>query len=1128
MFSKRNKSSSYLNSILYILVVLLFLGLFRFIFNCINIVSETNQNNFSYIVKTRQALCEIDKIIESAENNLNLYSEYIFLNYDTSKLYNFSYNSEFLKQINTMTYASLVNSPGVNGVWFQLNAEVPFSVVMYSWYMRKNNKYIDLNKQLDNTDSSDRKITPKDDPYYFNAVNNKKTTWSNIYTDVDLNLPMMTISKPIYKNKKLVGVAGIDLSVKNLERALRNTQAVFKGSDVFLLNQEGAIVLYKLNEENIFTKNRYNFISLFELNKNKNINMTEYTEYGIRKTAILFSMPNLYHIVITFPNNIIYKGFNQLFKTIYLIFFLLIALVVMTIFNIKQIKKISKEVDDRARKLEIIFDSSPNIIVLKDVNDRYKTCNSKFTSFLNISRNNLIGKTTSEVFNAEQAEQIIKMENIVKKTKKMLSYEACYQGLEGDIFLRKYIIPLFDSQNELVEILIIAFDITKNKVEQKILKQAKEAAEKNTAMKNNFLANMSHEIRTPLNGIVGFIQLLKDTNLSKEQAEFIEDAQKSSEILLDIINDILDFSKIEAGKLQVENISFDIRALVEDITLFSSATAEIKNLEVSSLICSDVPERVFGDPGRVRQILNNLISNAIKFTHKGEIVIYVKQILEDSETSFVSFEVKDTGIGIEEDKLNLIFEEFAQSDASMTRKYGGTGLGLAISQKLVTLMNGVLHVKSKLGEGSTFTFNLPFVKDKTSSAEACKNIRNLSGIKILVIDDNQTDLKIIRHYLSEANCIIYEAKTCNEAVEIIKNEKNNISMILIDYKMQINCDSEFCELDSGIGIFNDIPVVLYTSLAKRGDSIWAKEKGFRGYLTKPIKKDDLIETINMVVNDKEYLTKNQFITKHVIKETKFLSQSKILVVEDSDLNCKLINKIFESHGIYCDFAYNGYEAIDAFKSKKYDLILMDCQMPIVDGYKATAEIRKLENKESHIPIIAMTANALPTDRDKCLSIGMDDYISKPININLLMEMISKYISFGPHNNETMTNNEINDGINQVNTYINRVTDELMFSRKDAIDLIIEYLNFLPSSIVELERAFENNDIENIKFITHKIKSSSLNLRMDRISDISIELEKAINEEKSLDELILYVNKIRNCLIDLNDLFLNYTDKINSN
>lgn len=1128
MFSKLFHNPRNINIIISIVFILVFLSLFRFILKTINLVSDTNQTNFSYSIKTREMVEKIDKVFETANLTLNVLAESITLSYDANKLYDAGYNSNFLNKIDAQLKATLINNPEVDGAWFQINASLPFSFYTYSWYQNRNGKCINVKKYLESKYPEKRDLTPTDDPYYYQALKSNKIYWSDIYVDPDLKTKMITVDKPIYKNNKLVGVVGIDLSVNKIDSILVEMRNMFKNSDIFLLNQNNNIILYSLHNTSNSTYTPPNFKLLFKNKLNQDNSIVFYRESGIKKTAIFLTLVNDFRTIVTIPNKLIFKGFDKLFKIVYFTFFLLMALSIFLLLNVKELRFANTELENRAKKLNTIFDSSPNIIVLKGNDKKYKLCNYKFTELFDINNIQIIGKTAQDIFPKEQADQIDKMESIVFKTKKMVSYEAVYNGIDSELYLRKYIIPLFDTNNELVEILIIAVDITKSKIEQKILREAKDAAEHATLMKSNFLANMSHEIRTPLNGVLGFIQLLKETKLSTEQNEFLVDAQKSSEVLLDIINDILDFSKIEAGKLQLENISFDLRSLVEDITLFANANAENKGLEVSSLICSDVPKQVIGDPGRIRQILNNLLSNAIKFTHSGEIVIYIKQILEDNDTAFVSFEVKDTGIGIEEEKLNYIFEEFTQSDASMTRKYGGTGLGLAICQRLVSMMDGSIHVKSKVNEGSTFTFSLPLRKDVLYEDKSYSSMNSLNGAKILVIDDNSTDLKIIQYYLSEANCVIYEAHTCEEAVGIINREKENISLILVDYKMQITCDSEFCSLYNENDDYKDIPIILYTSLAKRGDSVWAQKKGFKGYLTKPIKKSDLIDTISMVINYKKNNINNEFVTKHLIKERKFSNKTRILVVEDSIMNCKLINKILSNNGLSCDFAYNGLEALNAFRSNKYDLILMDCQMPILDGYEATQEIRKIEGEDSHIPIVAMTANAMPKDREKCLNIGMDEYISKPIDINLLLDTISKFIpnsdfetSFEPIVQTELTQVEIN-GENEFDNILSRVADELMFEKQDILDLFIEYFEFLPQAISDLESAIVDDDAKVVAGIAHKIKGASANLRVEEIAQISLELETAAKQEQGNNIYAELVNKLKLSLEHFNSLFSRYT------
>lgn len=1107
-FNFKINKTGYLKVTVPLLVILLGVEIFLIAIGSVDAVFESNKNNFLYSVKIRNTVEEIDKIVERAEVNINMMSDVIALTYDSNNLYDRKYNVEYLKKIDAMTKSVLMNSPGVCGVWFQLNADVPFSSDMYGWYEYRDGKFVNLKQRFKRTDK--RVINPKDDPYYYEAVKAKKTIWSEIYKDADTGKVMLSIARPIYKKSVLVGVAGVDISIADLHKALANMQSIFNSSEIYLLNGQGKVIVSQLNplEENKYD-NSYNFLYMFEKRPIHKESMAVFTDDGVQKTAILLALSNKYSVVITFPNSEIFRGFNRLFGIVYIFFAILFALIIVIFTSQNKIVRMNKKLENEKQTLRTIINSSPDMMLIKDLNGVYTDCNDKFLDFIDAKREDIIGTTDYDLFSKNEIDEIIKNDNIVKKDKKTITQEQQYIGPNGKKFyLEKNMVPLYNSDKEIIGILINAFDVTKREEEQEYLQRAKEAAENATMMKSNFLANMSHEIRTPMNGVLGFIQLLKDTNTSEEQAEFIEDAQKSSEMLLEIINDILDFSKIEANKLKMDNISFDIRSVIEDVTLMAASNAEKKQVEVDSLICSDVPQKVFGDPGRIKQVLNNLLGNAVKFTSKGEIIVYVKKVSDNEDTSVISFEVKDSGIGIEQDKLDLIFEAFAQADASMTRKYGGTGLGLAISKKLVDLMNGQFCVKSEIGKGSTFTFSIPFKKDKSIEQEYSNSKQSISGAKILIVNSNPTDSKVMRYYLSEENCAIVEAHSSEEALGLINNKNDKLSVIIIDYKIEKSEDGSLCKLIKENDASKDIPLILYTPLAQRGDAIWAKNAGFKGYLTKPIKKQLLIETVKMVLDEKSDLINNSLITKHLLKEKKFNSKSKILVVEDSKINCKLIIKILSKNGLSCNIATDGNQAIEAYKNKKYDLILMDCQMPILDGYEATKEIRSIEQSEKrqHVPIIAMTANAMVQDKEKCFKVGMDDYISKPIEIANLLNIMSKYI---PIETPVATDSKPTEAkdTETIDYIVNKMVKELEFSKKEAIEIFADYLEFLPTAIREIEETVSKEDYIQLKKDAHKLKGSSANLRIEKIAQLGLELENAALAQNK-EECTRIVNGIK--------------------
>lgn len=1122
MSDKKLNKVSYMSVALPLLIFLLMLALLKLVVNSVNVVSQTNKENFVYTVKIRNSINEMDSIINRAGINLYSFVYAVSQTYEDDKLYNQEYNVKYLKFIDVLVKSTLVSSPGVNGAWFQLNVDIPFSENMYLWYGYKDGQLIRY------IIDKDRKLNPKEDAYYYETVANKKLTWSDIYTDADNGVKMISICIPVYKSGKLIGVSGIDISIENLQNALKNMQKVFENSEVFLVNDKNEVLLSQYAPNEADTNDAEKFIPLFKNTQkffnNKQEKLIEYNDNGVRKTAIMLELSNKYNVVITFPNRSVFKGFNELFAAIYLVFLILAILAIFAYINKKSLIQSNLYLQAEKDKIRTIFEASPTMILVKDLNGTYIDCNDLFLDFMGMSRDKLIGKSDKDFYTKEEVEEMQLNEMIAVRSGRMVIAESAYYDEIGEKFhVEKYIAPLKNHKDEVFCLFILSIDVTKKKQEQDLLLEAKEAAEKATQLKSSFLANMSHEIRTPMNGVLGFIQLLKETNPTEEQAEFIDAAEKSSELFLAVINDILDFSKIEAGKLQIETISFDIRSVVEDVTIMGTTLAESKNLDVNSLICSDVPRRIFGDPARLKQILTNLVGNAIKFTHQGEVVIYVKMISTEDNITNLRFEVKDTGIGIEEEKLAIIFDPFMQNDISTTRKYGGTGLGLAICKKLIDIKGGEISVESKIGEGSTFIVDLPFAIDNSETDEKNYLLSSLDGVKILVIDRNPTDQKIIRYYLNEANCIIYEATNPVNALSILTAKNINIDVVIIEHKIQT--DSNISNIIKSDTRWKNIPLVLYTSYANKIDFLKVEESDFKGYLTKPIKKKDLVETILNAISYDDNNTIDTLLQPNLIQ--KFDSSAKILVVEDSDLNCKLISKILENHGLSYDLVYNGAEAVGAFKNYDYDAILMDCQMPILNGYDATKQIRALESGSEHVPIIAMTANALAKDEVECLEAGMDDYISKPIKIEKLFEILSKYINIetaptGELENEAKIEDEVKVDVNvehfEISNIVKGMTDSLGLTQDEAIQFLIEYLGFIPEVMNDISVAVENNDFESLKLLGHKLKGASANLRIDKIATLAAELEKEApsNNIKICSEIVA---KIKHCF-DIFDVSFN--------
>jgi two-component system sensor histidine kinase/response regulator len=531
-------------------------------------------------------------------------------------------------------------------------------------------------------------------------------------------------------------------------------------------------------------------------------------------------------------------------------------------------------------------------------------------------------------------------------------------------------------------------DISDRKKAEEAMRAARDLAERVARARSTFLANMSHEIRTPMNAVLGFVELVLDTELSAEQRRALELVRSSSEALLTILNDILDYSKIEAEHLELEAIPFDLPKVVHATATLLAVRAREKHLELTVDVPPDVPRLVRGDPTRVRQVLMNLIGNAIKFTEQGEVDVSAGVVRRRDDGTSVQFRVRDTGIGIAEEQLATIFQEFTQADASTTRRYGGTGLGLAISRRLVALMGGELTVTSEAGRGSEFSFTLPFQLETPAGPAVPGRPASLGGRRLLVVDDNETNRRILRDMLGAEGVAVHEASRADAGLEALRRAARAgapYDLAVLDAQMP---DQDGFELATAIRADVDLAhtrLLILTSAGQRGDGERCRQLGIQAYLTKPIARAELIEAVGTVLADEVSASgAGDLITRHSIRESRHTLR--ILLAEDNVVNQQVATAMLVKRGHEVDVVSNGREAVDAVGARSYDVVLMDIQMPEMDGFTATERIRALPQGRT-LPIIALTAHALSGERERCLAHGMSGYVAKPFRAHDLFAAV---------------------------------------------------------------------------------------------------------------------------------------------
>jgi len=745
-------------------------------------------------------------------------------------------------------------------------------------------------------------------------------------------------------------------------------------------------------------------------------------------------------------------------------------------------RKLAQQAIEREREqLRQIVTHAPVAMAMLDREGRHVAHSARWLRYLGTADPSVVGRTLREVWPAMPG----KYERVFERAlagEVVAEPEDALEREDGTrVYLRWTVHPWRESQGAVAGVVLAAQSID-------VLVRARQAALEASRLKSEFVANMSHEIRTPMNGVIGMTRLLLDTALTREQREYAEVIDTSGRALLEIINDILDFSKIEAGRVDLEAADFDLRRAVREVLGAFAEAAQAKGLELLCLIRHDVPSALRGDPGRLRQVLTNLVGNAVKFTEKGEVVLRVTLVDSAEDAVVVRFEVRDTGIGIDPDLKPRLFQSFVQADGSASRRYGGTGLGLAISRRLVTLMGGEIDVESRPGRGSTFWCTLRLERQSGEAAPPPAPPARLAGRRVLVVDDNATNRQILKQQLAYWGLRVTAVESGAKALVSLRAAGSAYDLAILDMKMPEMDGLSLARAIKAEAALADVKLVMLTSLGQRGHGAEASRIGVSAYLTKPVDEADLYDCLVEVLAPGRGRGAPSLVTRHSLREARPPVSARVLVAEDNEVNQKVAVHILEKLGYRVEVAENGGEALEACQRERYDAVLMDGQMPGLDGYEATRRIREMEGASRRTPIIAMTASAMKGDREKCLEAGMDDYVSKPVTPDELEGVLRRWVAPQAPAVEAAAAATaapfVGDRLDEA------IVESLLTVDEDGSlmeELVATYLRIAPLRLSALRKAAKGHP-EQLERTAHSFLGSCGNLGCRRMADLCARLE----------------------------------------